>query len=262
MSKNETECCKPDNRFKHRYSGKQDKDGYALCDKCGCAENSRLAACYCAAWLGHQVYAVLHDGTHCDKDMAGAEYLRKFTDYKTRLKKEKERRIYYQDIVYHVCNKLDWTKDRKPGMGIVCGTVDEPSHEVQDEMDELVAHLASLEAENKRLRDALGQTSRAAMGIMADDAVNVKEKDKHIAELEAQLAQKDAEIARLKDKIESIEDEPACCNCHIIYQERIEELSKALEGILWDYDNNCDIRFLDESLNKARKMVLTEGSDE
>ena len=41
---------------------------------------------------------------------------------------EKERRIYYQGIVYAVCNIID----RNIGSRIVCGTVESPSTDVQD----------------------------------------------------------------------------------------------------------------------------------
>lgn len=54
---------------------------------------------------------------------------------------EKDRRIYYQNIVYHVCNALDRLHARKPGTGIVCGTKDEPSTRVQQEIDAVVTAL-------------------------------------------------------------------------------------------------------------------------
>ena len=41
---------------------------------------------------------------------------------------EKDRRVYYQDIVYAICNILD----KHNGGCLCCGTVDEPSTEVQD----------------------------------------------------------------------------------------------------------------------------------
>ncbi len=46
-----------------------------------------------------------------------------------KLKEEKDRRIYYQSIVYTVCTLLD--EYLQTGVGIVCGTVDDPSDEVQ-----------------------------------------------------------------------------------------------------------------------------------
>lgn len=50
---------------------------------------------------------------------------------------EKQRRIYYQDIVYHVCNVLDRIDGKRAGHGIVCGTADEPCRDVQDRMDRM-----------------------------------------------------------------------------------------------------------------------------
>lgn len=55
---------------------------------------------------------------------------------------EKARRIYYQDIVYSVCNQIDKILGRKIPYRIVCGTLNSPTTEVQDAMKaiaELVA---------------------------------------------------------------------------------------------------------------------------
>ena len=57
------------------------------------------------------------------------------------LGKEKSRRIYYQDIVYYVCNILDKFREEK----IVCGTVDSPSYEVQNMMDTILEKLSPLD---------------------------------------------------------------------------------------------------------------------
>src|ERR1041384_1829379 len=50
---------------------------------------------------------------------------------------EKQRRVYYQNIVYHVCAVLDRMNGNNVsrGTGIVCGTIDEPSNQVQNAMD-------------------------------------------------------------------------------------------------------------------------------
>jgi hypothetical protein len=47
------------------------------------------------------------------------------------LAQEKERRIYYQDIVYDLCRQLDTLLGREPGMGVVSGTLEAPSKEPQ-----------------------------------------------------------------------------------------------------------------------------------
>ena len=74
---------------------------------------------------------------------------------------EKNRRIYYQDIVYKVCNLLDKHYGRKPGTGLVCGTIEEPSNEVQDELATLLTEHAAL----KRETPTAGETARL-MGIL------------------------------------------------------------------------------------------------
>jgi len=63
---------------------------------------------------------------------------------------EKRRRIYYQDIVFHVCYGLDLIDGKKPGHGIACGTVDTPTTEVFDRMVALVKEIKSLRKSNER----------------------------------------------------------------------------------------------------------------
>ncbi len=52
---------------------------------------------------------------------------------------EKARRVYYQDIVYAVCNSLDRIFSNRPGKGVVCGTSTSPSQQVQQAM-QVVEH--------------------------------------------------------------------------------------------------------------------------
>jgi hypothetical protein len=56
---------------------------------------------------------------------------------------ERHRRIYYQDIVYDVCRHLDEIDGDKisKGFGIVCGSVGEPSTEVQRRMKQLAEEI-------------------------------------------------------------------------------------------------------------------------
>lgn len=49
---------------------------------------------------------------------------------------EKKARIYYHNIVYEVCCILDKELGVKPGTGIICGTVDNPSTETQEVLKE------------------------------------------------------------------------------------------------------------------------------
>lgn len=58
---------------------------------------------------------------------------------------ERMRRIYYQDIVYTVCNVIDNIRGNKPGSGIVCGTSDSPATNVQKEMWKLKRELEAYE---------------------------------------------------------------------------------------------------------------------
>ena len=67
---------------------------------------------------------------------------------KDEMKTEKERRIYYQDIVYHVCYALDLIDEKQPGHGIVCGTADEPNTDVFDRMKVLVQEVHDLRKAN------------------------------------------------------------------------------------------------------------------
>lgn len=52
---------------------------------------------------------------------------------------EKARRVYYQDIVYAVCNSLDRIFSKRPGKGVVCGTVETPTRQVQDLLPQIEA---------------------------------------------------------------------------------------------------------------------------
>ncbi len=64
---------------------------------------------------------------------------------------EKQRRIYYQNIVYGCCHAIDG-----PGWGvgsIVCGTIDDPRTEVQDAVQSLCRKNKLLVTEVQRLRE-------------------------------------------------------------------------------------------------------------
>ena len=75
---------------------------------------------------------------------------------------EKQRRIYYQDIVYSVCSILDDIEGQhiSAGSGIVCGTVNHPSTEVQD-------RVKGLQDKIKRLRKQLADTENDALNMDA-----------------------------------------------------------------------------------------------
>jgi len=62
---------------------------------------------------------------------------------------ERQRRIYYQDIVYWVCNILDCIDGKLPGLGagIVCGSPESPSNQVLDRMRALLQEVKQLRKE-------------------------------------------------------------------------------------------------------------------
>lgn len=85
---------------------------------------------------------------------------------------EKDRREYYQSIVYDVCNILDRVQGRKPGSGIVCGTVEHPSREVQSRCQELADEVVSLRSYLQLAEKSPGAASmaRASCGAGASSA--------------------------------------------------------------------------------------------
>ena len=83
-----------------------------------------------------------------------------------RVREEIDHRVYYQSIVYAVCHILDRHLPR--GEEAVCGTVDNPSDEVQTTLTRLLQRLTDVEAkrcqvnEGEELRCDCGWTSRPA----------------------------------------------------------------------------------------------------
>lgn len=59
---------------------------------------------------------------------------------------ERRRRVYYQNIVYAVCNSLDriFGKHASRGSGICCGTVDSPTDQVQAFMREVESKVSAI----------------------------------------------------------------------------------------------------------------------
>lgn len=75
-----------------------------------------------------------------------------------KLSDEKERRIYYQNIVYEACQMLDHFAD---GV-VVCGTIEEPSTDVQQTLKNVirqrmvaVSDVATLEAELEAVKGTI-----------------------------------------------------------------------------------------------------------
>lgn len=103
---------------------------------------------------------------------------------------EKEQRIYYQDIVYAVCNALD----QIDGGVIVCGTAAQPSTMVQERMVRLVKF-------HKYLK---------SVGVTGDLTEPVAERLVHDwYELsEGERAQADAFVETMKRTIATFDPEP------------------------------------------------------
>ncbi len=83
---------------------------------------------------------------------------------------EKKRRIYYQNIVYHVCNALDRIFAKRPtrGEGIVCGTVDTPTQQVEAAM-QIVEHRCLEWAKMMAEKDHGGVPCQPAPDVKIDD---------------------------------------------------------------------------------------------
>lgn len=148
---------------------------------------------------------------------------------------EKARRVYYQDIVYSVCSVLDEIDGRKAGSGIICGTAETPSTEVQDRMKRLLAEWRnratttepskpSLEAALAVVLEAVQRTSASAIIVCQNgyrvgdgayeaawrvaEKLNQLARERHSEEISARqadvdaarkaLEQAEAELARVK----------------------------------------------------------------
>lgn len=70
------------------------------------------------------------------KSEGGNGFAKAMAAWEAAVGEEKRRRIYYQNIVYHVCNSLDriFGKRTTRGEWIVCGTIDEPTGQVEAAM--------------------------------------------------------------------------------------------------------------------------------
>lgn len=82
---------------------------------------------------------------------------------------EKDRRVYYQGIVYAVCNELDRT--RRKTNRLVCGTADAPNANVQAAVKELVDEFAQRGRERDELRAALWQANQMLETLGVDPYV-------------------------------------------------------------------------------------------
>lgn len=85
----------------------------------------------------------LHEMTFTELRGCYAELHQVCEDYRKHVEDEKARRLYYQSIVFSVCNSIDRVRQGK----LVCGTIDEPSTQVEEAAKALVAEVKRLTAE-------------------------------------------------------------------------------------------------------------------
>jgi len=115
---------------------------------------------------------------------------------------ESARRVYYQNIVYDICNILDRYQGGK-SKSLVCGTVNSPTTEVQDAVRKLCDRLMEqaaiimqphyeeqskvrrLERMCEELADMLGHVNEQWDGYSSDDAVTNEHVDAVIAKWQA-----------------------------------------------------------------------------
>lgn len=92
------------------------------------------------------------------------------TSHEKEYQDEKARRVYYQDIVYDVCNTLDRASGRSvaKGQGVVCGTKDEPHDNVQRGVKEMAATITRLSSENAALRADLARVTGERDAALAE----------------------------------------------------------------------------------------------
>jgi hypothetical protein len=83
------------------------------------------------------------------------KYTQETVDWlKQQMATEKKRRVYYQHIVYSVCNMLDQIDGRHSGNVIVCGTAEEPCSDVETRIQQLTAERDSLRQQLAAEREA------------------------------------------------------------------------------------------------------------
>ena len=102
------------------------------------------------------------------------------------MKTEKERRVYYQDIVYSICAILDQLDGKKPGQGISCGTADEPSTDVLKRISEVLAPRSMLFSPQALLNE--GQANYC-LGRKHGRAEERESQPREIETLERELAE-------------------------------------------------------------------------
>jgi DNA repair exonuclease SbcCD ATPase subunit len=173
-----------------------------------------------AKTVGARIEVLLADGRMLRGQQTDAEQqITQLTEQVERLMKErdkeKSRRVYYQEIVYAVCNAMGVANGNKPGTGIVCGTVDRPSTEAQQaiasltqRVKELEAHVAKLQAVTRNDYNDMEQQEAKITQLTE----RVKELEAHVAKLQAvtrndynDMEQQEAKITQLTERVKELE---------------------------------------------------------
>ncbi len=79
---------------------------------------------------------------------------------------ELRRRAYYQNIVMFTCTIIDKLFANAPGCGVRCGTVTEPSTEVQEHMQKIADTMKFRGERITKLNDELDESREATNGVM------------------------------------------------------------------------------------------------
>lgn len=175
---------------------------------------------------------------------AVARLTRELEEARAKLGREKSARVYYQDIVYAVCNVLD----KVTGERVVCGTVETPTTQVADAMTKMLAQFRELTATATKLANAekerdefatdladLSREWQAALTAHESARTKLAAAEKRVAELEKELevatfpseesVVTDIENGRLKERVAELEGKQS------VYEWRISLLREALEAI-------------------------------
>lgn len=130
--------------------------------------------------------------------------------YAAELAKEKERRTYYQSILYHVCNWIDKTLGNSGPHVVSCGQLDAPSDGVQHALDRITRELAASDQRWQERLKAVETSHEADMETVSKDLKFARylngnqantiqdERDRHKTELATEKANWKAQLERVE----------------------------------------------------------------
>jgi len=102
---------------------------------------------------------------------------------------EYKRRLYYQNIVYDCCTRLDVAHGRsvRNGTGILAGTIEEPSNEVRLELEKLKAERDQLQKEADYFNECVKRLKAEKEAVINMSATTIANLHARCAELEKAL---------------------------------------------------------------------------